>query len=45
MDSSHRLLMSCFLAQVPISKLFSYADTKDKVHMVIGTIAAAFHAW
>lgn len=30
---------------VPISKLFSYSDGRDKVFMVVGTFAACVQAW
>lgn len=38
----------CFYAfsiQVPLRKLFSYADSNDKLFMFIGTLAACIHAW
>lgn len=30
---------------MPLAKLFSYADKKDKIYMLVGTLAAAIQAW
>lgn len=31
--------------QVPLAKLFSYADKRDKVFMLLGTLAAVIQGW
>lgn len=31
--------------QVPLGKLFSFADKRDKIFMLVGTLAAAIQAW